>query len=166
MKVGKWITDPERTFEICGCTKDQKVLYARYLLQGEVDLWWDTQRQLIVMELGTLGAVTWQQFKRELDDHFFPVIVKQQKAGEFTNLIQGNMIMEQHVTKFMELRMFAQNLISIEEMRAQNFQDGKQPRILAKVAYLQMLNFQRLVEVASIVEQEQRNLVALATGQK
>lgn len=30
--------DLNRTFEICGRTEDQKVLYVEHLLQGEVDI--------------------------------------------------------------------------------------------------------------------------------
>lgn len=33
----------ERPFEVCGCTKSQKVLYASYFLQGEVALRWNAE---------------------------------------------------------------------------------------------------------------------------
>lgn len=35
MRADKWIIDLEQTFEIVGCTDDQKVLYVKYLFQGE-----------------------------------------------------------------------------------------------------------------------------------
>ena len=31
LKAEKWIMDLERTYEICGCTEDHKVLYVVYL---------------------------------------------------------------------------------------------------------------------------------------
>ena len=31
LKAAKWIMDLKRTYEICGCTEDQKVLYVVYL---------------------------------------------------------------------------------------------------------------------------------------
>lgn len=37
LRADKWMIGLDRTFEIYGCTKDQKVLYAIYMLQGEAD---------------------------------------------------------------------------------------------------------------------------------
>ena len=34
LQAEKWIKDLEITFEVCGCTEVQQVLYASYLLQG------------------------------------------------------------------------------------------------------------------------------------
>lgn len=54
---------------------------------------------------------------------------------------------------------FALHLISIEKMHAQKFQGGLQPRIRNHVAYFRIDNFQELVNVASIAEAEQINVV-------
>lgn len=68
MSANKWLLDLERTFDISGCTEDQKVQYARYLLQGEAGFWWETKRQLLAMELGNLATLTWERFKQEFDN--------------------------------------------------------------------------------------------------
>lgn len=49
MKTNKWITYLERSFK--------KVLYANYLLQGEIEIWQDSKRHLLVMELEALSTI-------------------------------------------------------------------------------------------------------------
>ncbi|KAF5481414.1 hypothetical protein F2P56_002065 [Juglans regia] len=119
MRARRWILDLERTFEVCGCTEVQMVLYASYMLQGEAAYWWETKRSLLEMEFGSLAAVSWQRFKKEFDDRYFPVSVRRQKAREFNNLVQGGMTVEQYATKFMELGRFAPHLIATEELQVE-----------------------------------------------
>lgn len=77
MKAGKWIKDLEGTFEISGCIEHQKVLYVSYFLQGEMVVWWDTKRHMLIMDLESMEAITWDRFKNKFNDHFLPAIVKQ-----------------------------------------------------------------------------------------
>ncbi|XP_035542086.1 uncharacterized protein LOC118344795 [Juglans regia] len=141
LRAEKWIIDLERTYEICGCIEDQKVLYAGYLFQGEAGTWWDMRR-----------------FKEEFDNISFPDSVKQLKAQEFASLIQGSSTVEQYAAKFMALGWFAPYLISTQRMQAHKFQAGLQPRIRSQVACLKIENYQELVNVAAIAEAKQRGL--------
>lgn len=94
MKLGKLIKDIERIFEICGCTEDQKVLYNSYLFQVEAMTWWDAKRQLLIMELGSKEAISWERFEKKFGEHYFPTILRQQKLKEFASLVQGGMTVE------------------------------------------------------------------------
>ncbi|XP_041025351.1 cold shock protein 2-like [Juglans microcarpa x Juglans regia] len=142
------------------------VLYGSYMLQGEAANWRQTKRQLLEMELGSFAAVSWQRFKKEFDDHFFPVSVRRQKAREFNNLVQGDMIVEQYAKKFMELGRFATHLIATEELRVERFQEGLRHDIRRQVACLQIVDFQKLVDLATIAEQENSFVVGSPPGQK
>ncbi|XP_042983320.1 uncharacterized protein LOC122312717 [Carya illinoinensis] len=154
LRVEKWIIDLERTYEICGCLEDQKVLYAGYLFQGEVGIWWDTRRQLLVRELESMATLSWERFKEEFDNRFFPDSVKQLKAQEFASLTQGSLTVEQYAAKFMALGRFAPHLISTQKMQVQKFQAGLLPRIRSQVACLRIENYQELVNVVAIAEAE------------
>jgi hypothetical protein len=121
LRARRWIEDLERTFEVCGCTEAQMVLYGSYLLQGEAANWWQTKRQLLEMELGSFAAVSWRRWKKEFDDRFFPVSLRRQMAREFNSLVQGGMTVEQYARKFMELGRFAPHLITTEELRVEHF---------------------------------------------
>lgn len=39
MRVDNWLVDLDQTFKIYECMEDQKVLYTKYLLQGEASIW-------------------------------------------------------------------------------------------------------------------------------
>ncbi|XP_040998156.1 uncharacterized protein LOC121244199 [Juglans microcarpa x Juglans regia] len=166
LRAGRWISDLEKTFEICGCTETQKVLYASYLLQGDATAWWGTKRELLEMELGSIAAVSWPRFKKEFNDRFFPNTMRKQKAREFNNLVQGVMTVEQYARKFIELGKFATHLIATEEMRIERFQEGLRREIRRQVACLQIPTFQQLVEVVSIAKREFIDPVASPIGQK
>ncbi|XP_040999474.1 uncharacterized protein LOC121260158 [Juglans microcarpa x Juglans regia] len=129
MKANKWLLDLDRTFKISDCTEEQKLQNAKHLLQGEVGIWWDTKRQLLITELGNITILTWERFKEEFDNRFVPNSMKTQKAQEFATLVQGNLTVEQYAMKFMELGRFAPHLIAIEKIQAQKFQAGLNPRI-------------------------------------
>ncbi|KAF5477291.1 hypothetical protein F2P56_003941, partial [Juglans regia] len=118
------------------------------------------------MELGSLAAVSCQRFKKEFDDRFFPVSVRQQKAREFNNLVQGGTTVEQYARKFMELGRFAPHLIATEELQVERFLEGLRPEIRRHVACLQIMEFQKLVDLASIAEWENSFGVGSPPGQK
>ncbi|KAF5472309.1 hypothetical protein F2P56_009036 [Juglans regia] len=130
LRARRWIEDLERTFEVCGCTEAQMVLYGCYLLQGKAANWWQTKRQLLEMELGSFAAVSWQRFKKEFDDRFFPISARRQKALEFNSL------------------------------------EGLRHEIRRQVAYHQIVDFQRLVDLAIIAEQENNFAVGSPPGHK
>ncbi|XP_040987676.1 uncharacterized protein LOC121235394 [Juglans microcarpa x Juglans regia] len=122
--------------------------------EGEAGIWWDTKRQLLIRELGNITILTWERFKEEFENRFFPESRKTQKAQEFATLVQGNLTVEQYIAKFMELGKFAPHLIATEKIQAQKFQAGMNPRIQSYVAGFCIHNFQELVNVAAIVEAE------------
>ncbi|XP_042983274.1 uncharacterized protein LOC122312677 [Carya illinoinensis] len=103
-------------------------------------------------------ALSWERFKEEFDNRFFPDSVKQQKAQEFASLTQGSLTVEQYAAKFMALGRFAPHLISTQKMQAQKFQAGLLPRIQSQVACLRIENYQELVNVVAIAEAEQKEL--------
>ncbi|KAF5451903.1 hypothetical protein F2P56_026959 [Juglans regia] len=158
--------DLEITYEICGCTEDQKVLYAGYLSQEEVGIWWDTRRQLLVRELGSPAALSWKGLKEEFDNRLFLDSVKQLKAQEFTTLTKDSLTVEQYAAKFMTLGRFAPHLISTQRMQTQKFQVGLQPMIHNQVPCLRIENYQELVNVADIAETEYRGLTAHVNSEK
>lgn len=161
IRAHDWLTKLDRTFEISGCTEEQKVQYAGQLLQDEANIWWDTKRQLLVRQLGNISALTWDRFKQEFDSRFFPKSVKKQKEREFATLVQGDLTVQQYAARFMELGRFGPHLIATEEMQAEKFQEGLDHKIRLQVASFFISKFQELVDVASIVEDEyQRSLTA------
>jgi hypothetical protein len=121
-----------------GCTDEQKVQYLALQLKGEAGRWWKARKVL----LGDETVITWEMFKVEYNRRFFQ------------NLVQGDMTVEQYSARFMELARFVANLISDEETKAERFENGLNPRIRERVICLEIKDYVRLVEVASLAERK------------
>jgi hypothetical protein len=70
------------------------------------------------------------------------------------------MTVEQYSARFMELARFAANLIPDEETKAERFENGLNPRIRERVICLEIKDYARLVEVASLAERGIRESAA------
>jgi hypothetical protein len=62
------------------------------------------------------------------------------------------MTVEQYSARFIELARFAANLIPDEESKTKRFENGLNPRIKEMVICLEIKDYARLVEVASLAE--------------
>jgi hypothetical protein len=143
-----WLTNIDVLYTTLSCTDEQKVQYLALQLTGEAGRWWNARKVL----LGEGTVITWEMFKVEYNRRFFPKSQRQLRAIEFQNLVQGDMTVEQYSARFMELARFAANLIPDEETKAERFENGLNPRIRERVICLEIKDYARLVEVASLAE--------------
>ncbi|XP_062170953.1 uncharacterized protein LOC133876716 [Alnus glutinosa] len=151
-----WVTNIDVLYTTLGCTNEQKVQYLALQLTGEAGRWWNARKVL----LGEGTVITWEMFKVEYNRLFFPKSQRQLRAIEFQNLVQGDMNVEQYSTRFMELARFAANLIPDEETMAERFENGLNPRIRERVICLEIKDYARLVEVASLAKRGIRESAA------
>jgi hypothetical protein len=70
-----WLNDVEELLATLGCTNEQKVAYAAYKLNGEAKRLWQDKKVVLVVDLGTETAISWEVFKHEFNWHFFPRVV-------------------------------------------------------------------------------------------
>jgi hypothetical protein len=70
---------------------------------------------LLIQELGSEEAISWQQFQKEFLQQYFPKILRDGKAREFIDLTQGNLIVAQYTGRFNELARFTPYLVANEE---------------------------------------------------
>jgi len=154
-----WLTDIEVLFDILGCTNEQRVRYIELKLTGEAGRWW-TSKKVLLTEPPNETVITWNLFKIEYNRRFFPRAQRKLRAIEFQNLVQGDMTVEQYSARFIELARFAANLIPDEESKAERFENGLNPRIRERVICLEIKDYARLVEVASLAERGIRELAA------
>jgi hypothetical protein len=151
-----WLTDIDALYTTLGCTDEQKVQYLALQLTGEAGRWWNVRKVLLEEET----VITWKMFRVEYNRRFFPRSQRQLRAIEFQNLVQDNMTVEQYSARFMELARFAANLIPDEETKAERFENGLNPRIRERVICLEIKDYARLVEVASLAERGIRESAA------
>ena len=80
-----------------GCTDGQRVLFSSFLIEDMVEDWWD------VVDRRYHGGISWDQFKQEFTDRFFPQSHKDSKIEEFFRLKQKNMSVSSYEKRFSEL---------------------------------------------------------------
>ncbi|KAF6156829.1 hypothetical protein GIB67_017363 [Kingdonia uniflora] len=82
-----WFKSIEKTLNAMMCPEDQRVTLATYLLQGEVDHWWDTAKRTIVETL-----VLWASYQDRFFKQYFPQSYRDACISKFYMLEQDNMM--------------------------------------------------------------------------
>ena len=161
-----WLNDVDELLATTRCKNEQKVAYTTYMLTGQAKCWWQDKRAVLVADLGSEAAITWDTFKYEFNWHFFPRVVQEAKAREFLELIQGGMSMIKYATMFMQFSRFDMYLIPNEEKKAKKFDRDLNSCIRIMMSCFNIQDFSQLVDRASIYEESLKENAAEYAGQK
>ena len=80
-----WLDRVNKVYGVMGYTDEQRVLFSNFLMEDRAKDWWDS------VEMRYPDGISWDQFKQEFTDRFFPQIHKDSKIEEFFKLEQKNM---------------------------------------------------------------------------
>ncbi|XP_073120824.1 uncharacterized protein [Henckelia pumila] len=116
-----WLDDIDQLFNSLDYTEDRQTRLVIHQLQGIAKNWWITTKRAIENR-GT--TITWDLFKTEFYKMFFQVLYRKDKGDEFANLKQGNLNIEEYVTKFDSLLRFAPHIADNEEAKDDQFING------------------------------------------
>ena len=94
-RVDKWIKAIEKIFTVLACTEEQKVAFATYMLEVDVEFWWVGTKRLLE---GTQTHITWDVFKMHFYEKYFLASVRNAKEVEFMSLRKGTMNVAQYTT--------------------------------------------------------------------
>ncbi|XP_035543589.1 uncharacterized protein LOC118347676 [Juglans regia] len=161
-----WIKRMEKIFRSLFCTDEQKVEYATYVLANESDEWWTSTRELLLLKLGEGVPITWDHFKRTFWDQFFCPALREVKARQFTDLVQGTMTVECYAMTFVALSRFASYLVLDEEKKCEKLERGLHPRIQSRLISLWIRNFTDLITRATLIEEDMKANVELFDQRK
>ena len=144
-----WIRECEKIFRVLGCSDEQKLAYATFLLVSDAEYWWVGMQQ----QMGTREEeVSWENFKKRFLEKYFPDSAKHEREAEFLTLQQGNMTVQAYVNRFEYLaRFYTQNIT--EEWRCRKFERGLRHELLRVLVPLRIQEFPLFVEQAKSVEQ-------------
>ena len=98
-KVKAWILKTETFFDVIDCSEEQKTSYATFMLDKKANYWWHMTKRLLENQ----RLIVWRQFKVAFYKNYFLDGVRRQKVGEFVHLEQGDIMVAQYETKFIEL---------------------------------------------------------------
>ncbi|GLT65655.1 hypothetical protein SLA2020_380730 [Shorea laevis] len=116
MAAENWIVQMEKLLDMC-CTDDHIVRYATFKLTADAECLCVAKKEHLDQRLGKGMSISWKNFKEAFLECFFPPLVRQAKAQEFTELIQGSLTVEQYAAKFIELSWFAPYLLATLKAR-------------------------------------------------
>ncbi|KAJ9544994.1 hypothetical protein OSB04_024701 [Centaurea solstitialis] len=142
----RWVAAVEGAFRTSGCPREMKVIYALNLLRNAGKDWWG-----LILKSRTeeqINAITWDEFKVQLDEQFAPRIEKQRITSEFLNLAQTTETVNEITDQFMEKSLFCSDYVSTEEMKMFRYRGVLKTEIREFVATSMCKTFDAMVEVA------------------
>ncbi|KAK9194951.1 hypothetical protein WN943_003066 [Citrus x changshan-huyou] len=121
--VEAWLKLIHKILDAISCTYEQRVVFATFFLQGEVDHWWEVKACLL------RTPITRKMFVDAFYEKCFPRSVANQMERQFLDLIQENKTVAEYEDKFNTLSRFALSLVDTEEKRCRHFLEGLRPFI-------------------------------------
>ncbi|GAU26517.1 hypothetical protein TSUD_361500 [Trifolium subterraneum] len=149
----KWVEEVEIIFDAMKCANENKLALGTYVLREEANQWWKNAK----LRLGDRGVViTWEMFKREFFNKYFPADVRNKKVVEFMKLEQGNISVAEYAAKFESLCAFSPhyNTPEAENHKCVKFESGLRPDIKHIIGFAEIRNFTTLVAKARICDED------------
>ncbi|XP_073132155.1 uncharacterized protein [Henckelia pumila] len=116
-----WLEDIDQLFDSLDYTDDRRIRLVVHRLHGVAKSWWIMTKK----EIENRGTViNWNLFKTKFYKRVFPVSYKKDKGAEFATLKQGNLNIEEYVTKFDSLLKFAPHITDNEKAKTDQFING------------------------------------------
>ena len=124
-----WLEGMIRCFSLHEYTSSSKARMAIFQLKGDALNWWsDLERQLHLTPL----TVSWELFEERFRMKYLPAYFKEEKAGIFHALVQGNQTVEAYEARFMELVKYVPYMDS-DDRQGERFIYGLNPKIRASI---------------------------------
>ncbi|XP_058775662.1 uncharacterized protein LOC131649934 [Vicia villosa] len=151
----RWLKGIENIFQVVIYSEEQKVQFVIYMLEEEVEEWWNNARQRMEI-LGT--EITWTVFRASFMQKYFPEYVHRKKEIEFLELKQGNSTVVEYAARFEELVKYClhYNNLAVEVSKCIKFESGLRLEIKQGVRYLKIRQFPILVNKCRIYDQDTR----------
>jgi hypothetical protein len=113
MEAKNWLKGVEKKLVIAQCTDHEKVLFAVHQLFGTVANWWETYCNTHA----DVDSITWNEFKACFRNHYVPHDIMKLKKKEFTDLKQGDMMVNEYLNSFIQLSRYATEDINTNEKK-------------------------------------------------
>uniref|UniRef100_A0A2N9G885 RNA-directed DNA polymerase n=1 Tax=Fagus sylvatica TaxID=28930 RepID=A0A2N9G885_FAGSY len=150
-----WIQKLEKIFEFLGCTDEQKVKFATYMLEGPAEFWWKSEKRLLLGGRTEIEApITWKKFVESFYEHYFTKTFRAKQAKLFVNFQQGSLSVVEYEAKFTELSRFAPHMVDTEEHKVDKFLDGLNFNIRERLTAANITEYKTLVHTAERVERD------------
>ena len=147
-QANQWIREIEKIFKATSCPEDKNLVFATYLLSGEVEFWWMGAQQMMEARAKVLD---WECFRVKFLEKYFPDSAGFAKEAEFLKLEQGEMSVNAYAARFEYLARFYTQA-TFEAWRCRKFEEGLKHELKKTIAPMCIREFPALVEKAKMVE--------------
>jgi hypothetical protein len=106
-------------------------------LFGTTANWWETYCNAHT----DVDSITWNGFKAHFRNHYIPCGTMKLKMKEFTNLRQGNMMVNEYLNSFIQLSRYATKDIDTDEKKQDMFLEGLNDDIQFQLLNTDYANF-------------------------
>jgi hypothetical protein len=97
-------------------------------------------------------SINWQEFKNSFKSHHVPLGVIKLKKKEFEDLKQGSMSVNEYVTRFTQLSLYAPDNVDTDEKKQDLFLNGLNDGLAYALKARDFTNFQDMVDKALVLE--------------
>src|SRR5688572_24818818 len=94
--------------DIMGVASSVKAELVAYQLKGLARIWFTQWKASRLVED---GPITWEMFKVDFLDNYFPMVLREAKMREFLNLKKGGMSVRDYVLRFFMLSKYAPSMM-------------------------------------------------------
>ncbi|XP_042485925.1 uncharacterized protein LOC122066176 [Macadamia integrifolia] len=134
-------------------TEEQKLMCADYQLKNEANAWWKSTKPILVALQPNL---TWEHFKVEFYNNYFPDSMRERKEIEFMELKQGSNSVLEYQQDFEKLFFFAPEHLKGDQAKVKRFEKGLRPTIGAMLVAQYLHNYAQVVQATKSIEDKQR----------
>jgi hypothetical protein len=154
MEAEDWLKGVEKKLMITQYTDHEKVLFAAHQLFGTVANWWETY----CSTHADVDSITWNEFKDRFRNHYVPHGTMKLKKKEFTNLRQGNMMVNEYLNSFIQLSRYSTEDINTDEKKQDMFLEGLNDDIQFQLLNKDYVDFQHMIGNAIVIKSKLKEM--------
>ncbi|XP_010418981.1 PREDICTED: uncharacterized protein LOC104704625 [Camelina sativa] len=144
----KWVRELEMNFETSRCPKEYKKVIAINFLEEDAHAWWDS-----VVPRYHYMPITWEIFRREFEQKYFPPESRNRLENQFLRLEQGDMSVRAYGQIFTRLRRYLYKGNDDEDAMARRFLYRLRPEVKGRLHAVTYKSVSEVEERAVNVEE-------------
>ncbi|CAA3033634.1 Hypothetical predicted protein, partial [Olea europaea subsp. europaea] len=117
--------------------------------------WWDSMPRTRTPKQQL--AITWEQFKEEVMDKYFPQSLRDFKENKFLQLKQVNMSLTDYERKFDQLSRYAPHLVNTKIKKTRRFEQGLNPDLSIILMSHRFTLYREMLEQAHAIWYQKAN---------
>nr|XP_017245395.1 PREDICTED: uncharacterized protein LOC108217052 [Daucus carota subsp. sativus] len=120
MDAEAWIDHMEKIFRVLNCSEEEKARFGVYRLEGDAGTWWKSV--VASHPAGYEDTLTWNVFKAQFDQRYFPASVREEYAREYQSIAQGeDESVADFQVRFQRLAGYARSIAGNEQDKIMKF---------------------------------------------